>query len=63
MNWVGALLDSVFLVRDHVIRIEDLVQDFVQWFLTRKVLVVQFRITCGEDPAKVFHSIELMHSF
>ena len=58
-----AHLGPILLVGDNLVCIEYLVEDFVQRFLTRKVLVVYFRVACGEDSAEVFHSIELVDSF
>ena len=57
------LLDSILLIGNHLIRIEDLVEDFVQWFLARKELVIELRVASGENPAEILHARELMDRF
>lgn len=57
------LLHSVLLIGNHLTRIEDLVKDFVQWFLARKELVIELGVASGENPAEILHPRELMDRF
>lgn len=56
-----ALFDSILLIGDDFVGVEDFVDDFVQRFLTRKVLVIELGITSREDSAEVLHPCEFMN--
>jgi len=56
-----ALFDSILFVWDDLVGVKDFVDDFVQRFLTRKVLVIELGITRREDSAEVLHPCELMN--